>query len=134
MIAAASDAMKGSEKARLVIAAPAEAEERWRRACERTICGWIGIYFLWYNPLVIARRHDEAISFRITTVRLLRFARNDRKKSLAMTGKKPCNDRKKSLAMTEKNLAMKVLALPCKNKLFSIGNGANADFYALNFL
>jgi hypothetical protein len=43
VIAAASDAMKGSARARLVIAAPAEAEDRLGRVCERTICGGIGI-------------------------------------------------------------------------------------------
>jgi hypothetical protein len=38
MIAAASDAMKGSGLARVVITAPAEAEERWRRVCAREFC------------------------------------------------------------------------------------------------
>jgi hypothetical protein len=40
--AAASDAMKGSAKARVVIAAPAKAEDRLGKDSERTICGWFG--------------------------------------------------------------------------------------------
>jgi hypothetical protein len=39
-ITAASDAMKVSAKAWVVTAAPAKAEERLGRVCERTICGW----------------------------------------------------------------------------------------------
>ena len=53
--------MKGSGLARLVTAAPAKAEERLGRVCERTISGWIGLVFCSINLVVIARRHDEAI-------------------------------------------------------------------------
>ncbi len=38
-ITAASDAMKGSGLARVVIAAPSKAEDRLGKVCERTICG-----------------------------------------------------------------------------------------------
>ena len=55
--------MKGSGLSRVVIAAPAKAEDRLGKDSERTICGGIGIVFLLCNLLVIARRHDEAISF-----------------------------------------------------------------------
>ena len=43
--------MKGSAKARLVIAAPAKAEDRLGKVCERTICG--GIEFDFFNQILI---------------------------------------------------------------------------------
>ncbi len=46
-ITAASDAMKGSELARVVTAAPAKAEDRLGRVCERTICGWFEFDFFY---------------------------------------------------------------------------------------
>ena len=44
---AASDAMKGSAKARVVIAAPANAEQRLGRVCEWTICSRFKFDFLY---------------------------------------------------------------------------------------
>jgi len=48
---AASDAMKGSARARFVIAAPAKAEESLGKDSERTICGGIEIWF--FNQILI---------------------------------------------------------------------------------
>ena len=45
-ITAASDAMKGSGLARVVIAAPDKAEDRLGRDSERTICGGFEFDFL----------------------------------------------------------------------------------------
>ena len=42
--------MKGSAKARVFIAAPAKAEERWGRDSEWTICG--GIEFDFFNQIL----------------------------------------------------------------------------------
>jgi hypothetical protein len=39
--------MKGSELARVVTAAPAKAEDRLGRVCERTICGWFEFDFFY---------------------------------------------------------------------------------------
>ncbi len=44
-ITAASDAMKGSALARVFIAAPAKAEDRWGKDSEWTICGWFELGF-----------------------------------------------------------------------------------------
>jgi hypothetical protein len=44
--------MKGSGLARVVIAAPAKAEDRLGRVCERTICG--GIEFDFFNQILIS--------------------------------------------------------------------------------
>ena len=43
--------MKGSARARLVIAAPAEAEDRLGKDSERTICDWIEFDF--FNQILI---------------------------------------------------------------------------------
>ena len=45
--AAVSDAMKGSARARLVIAAPAKAKDRLGRDSEWTICGGIEFDFFY---------------------------------------------------------------------------------------
>jgi hypothetical protein len=43
--------MKGSARAGFVFAAPAKAEDRLGRVCERTICGWIEFDF--FNQILI---------------------------------------------------------------------------------
>jgi hypothetical protein len=45
MIAAASDAMNSVGWLGLSLPHQPRRKKRERRACERTICGWIGIYF-----------------------------------------------------------------------------------------
>ena len=75
--------MKGSAKARVVIAAPAKAEDRLGKDSEWTICGGIGISFLEYNPSCHceeARRSNLFVTGII--MRLLRYARNDRQLNL----------------------------------------------------
>ena len=52
---AASDAMKGSARAGVVIAAPAKAEDRLGRVCERTLCGGFGISFF-YSIILLSLR------------------------------------------------------------------------------
>ncbi len=60
-------------------------KKRERRVCERTICVGIGIVHLLCNPLSL-RGGTTKQSIYSTTVRLLRCARNDRKKASQWTG------------------------------------------------
>ena len=68
-ITAASDAMKVSAEARLVIAAPAKAEDRLGKVCERTICGWFETSISNHNHTPSFRtcqsKHDVSIKYEV---------------------------------------------------------------------